>query len=474
MLGFQSISIAFSTVLSRTKKSIWRMSAALGVLSLCPLYVAPSFAQSVLVLTTNEDGHTSGNTNSVGGINNMVTEFSRPGIDMTIQRNILTNGTISTETFTNPATDQPYDIVLIGTAYGRITDANFNVLAQAMRTREANAFLMFMDGCPTCAGNLNNLVPRLNELTGLSLGVTGADLTPAQQPFYLNTDSPYQSSFTDLNPLYGFFTRYITNVPADNVLYKRRLSTNNIPPNPTPGTTADAYGVLFPVEQVNGGEGACLFAVDDISIFIDSPDSGWSVNRGRIAPAFLDAVEAGGSCGIPGDISKSFSPTTIPPGGVATLTVHIGNVGAHDLTGVKVIDNLPAPLLVHGGLSAISTTCENGTLNVAADSTSFSLEGATVAPTGCTITVPVRWPSTAASACVEPDNQRTNIIRPGIGFTTNQGQSASIAEATLTCDVNQAPAVATPVPTLSQWALAWLSLGVAALLGARVLRQRKS
>lgn len=473
MLGFQSMRSACSALLVSSKKSIWHTAAALGILSLCPLYLAPSFAQSVLVLTTNEDGHTGGNTNSLGAIENMVTEFSLPGIEMTIERNILTNGTISAETFTNPTTNQPYDIVLIGTAYGPITEANLDVLAQAMRTREANAFLMFMDGCPMCAGNINNLVPRFNNLTGLNLGVTTADTTPAQQPFYLNTNSPYQSSFTELDPLYGFFTRYITNVPADNVLYKRRLANNSIPPNPEAGTTAEAYGVLFPVEQVNDGEGACLFAVDDLSLFIDSPDSGWPLNRGRIAPAFLDAVEAGGSCGIPGNISKAFSPTTIQPGGVTTLTVRIENVGESNLTGVNVIDNLPSPLLVNGGLSAISTTCENGALDVAADRTSFSLEGATVTPSGCTITIPIRWPSTAASACVEPDNQRTNIIRPGIGFTTNQGQSASSAEATLTCDVRQAPA-AKPVPTLSQWALAWLSLGFAALMGIRVLRQRKS
>lgn len=476
MLIFQLYLSATRTFkFSDLKMKSWHAVLVAAVAGAFSFFSGAAIAQSVLLLTTNEAGHTAGNTNSVGALNNMESEFSLPGVQITRMSNVLSmNGGISASTFTNAATNQPYDIVLIGAAYGAILPSNWVILEAAMSTREANAFVMFMDGCPSCANNVAGLSTTLNNLTGLSVGVSGTDWTPNQQPFYLNTNSPFQSSFSTLNPIYGFATRYITNVPVDNILYKERLydaSSALNPPDPTTGT-ANAFGVIFPTSQVNNGEGACLFAVDDLSVFINSPDSGWQLNQGRIGPAFLDAVNAGGSCGIPGSISKSFSPTSVRPGGVATLTITVENQAQTNLTGVHITDELPSPLLVHGGLAAIATTCQGGDLTVSNDRSSFSLQGATVAPAGCTITVPVRWPAANANNCVEPDNVRTNTILPGIGFYTDQGQAASPAVATLTCDASQ-PATVAPVPSSDRWTLAALAMIVTGFVAAASIRRRK-
>lgn len=391
-----------------------------------------AFGQSVLFLTTNEAGHTSGSGNTAGALDNMASEFTAAGADVTRQSDVLTaaNG-ISASTFTNPATGQPYDIVLIGAAYGLIHASNWTVLQAAMETRAANAFVMFIDGCGNCGAKVDELAAVLSNVTGLTLGTSPNDNTPDAQPFYLNTASPFQASFAGLNPIVGYYTRYITNVPANNILYKRRTTGTTNPPNPTgPG---NAYGVLFPTAQSNNGQGACLFAVDDLSVFIDHSTSGWAQNQGKIAPAFLNAVSADGACGIPASIRKAFSPETVGPGDVTTLTVTIDNQGTTPLTGVLVRDSLPAPLQVHGDASAVTSTCTGGSVTVAPDAASVALQGASVPPGGCTLTVPVRWPAASASLCVAPGNTRTNTITPGVDFTTDQGQAFTPATAQLAC-----------------------------------------
>lgn len=83
-------------------------------------------------------------------------------------------------------------------------------------------------------------------------------------------------------------------------------------------------------------------------------------------------------------LSKSFSPSTIIPGGSSTLTVTLANSNAVPASAATVIDNLPTGLAIAG----VPTTSCGGT--VTADAGSVSLNGGTIpAGSSCTVTVTV-------------------------------------------------------------------------------------
>ncbi len=58
-------------------------------------------------------------------------------------------------------------------------------------------------------------------------------------------------------------------------------------------------------------------------------------------------------------VNKSFTPTSVPPGGISTLTVFLFNDAAAPLTGAALTDNLPAGVTIAGVPNA-STTCASG------------------------------------------------------------------------------------------------------------------
>ncbi|QNP48861.1 DUF7933 domain-containing protein [Diaphorobacter aerolatus] len=230
-----------------------------------------------------------------------------------------------------------------------------------------------------------------------------------------------------MNPLVGGDVTYFNGVPANNALYLAPGSTQ-----PAPGTTVDGvYGLLIPQTQSYGGTGACLFATVDLTPF-DAVynDIYGTQNAGKIAPAFLNAIAAGGSCGIPASISKAFSQTSVLPGGTSTLTITVHNTATSAVPGLNVTDTLPSPLVI---ADAATTTCTGGTLVAASDSNSVSLSGAALPVGGCTITVPVSWPVAQAALCAAPGTTVTNVITPGTDFTTSLGQSNTPATAALTC-----------------------------------------
>ncbi|MCA6509691.1 MAG: DUF11 domain-containing protein [Pseudanabaena sp. M109S1SP2A07QC] len=134
-------------------------------------------------------------------------------------------------------------------------------------------------------------------------------------------------------------------------------------------------------------------------------------------------------------VSKSFFPTLIAPGGRSVLSVTITNSANFPLTNVQVIDPLPqspaAQAITIANPPNGSTTCANGTVNAVAGGTSFSLTGATVpafvggVPGVCTFQVEVT--GTASSGSI------VNTIPAGVAnFSSTEGVTTSApASATL-------------------------------------------
>jgi len=95
----------------------------------------------------------------------------------------------------------------------------------------------------------------------------------------------------------------------------------------------------------------------------------------------------------PPAITKSFSPTTIAPGGVTTLTINISNPGSNtvQLNGVAFTDNFPANLVV-ANPNGLANTC-GGTATATPGSGTFSLSGGTIpVNSSCTMSVMVTTP----------------------------------------------------------------------------------
>ncbi|MBB6578238.1 hypothetical protein HNP33_002319, partial [Comamonas odontotermitis] len=261
-----------------------------------------AFAQKVLLLTTTESA-----ADAMQANDNLEAEFgSVVGAANLTRMTVLSNANgISQATFT--AAPGPYDIVVVASTYNPIDNTNWAVLQSAVANRWANSIVFFVDGCceATNGANAQKMVNTLNAATGSTFLLGSSGGNDAQFP--LNTNSPYAASFTGLNPFYGGAITYINNVPASNALY---LAAGTPPASfPPAGTTPtnSVYGLLIPTIQSNASNGACVFAVVDITPFYDPPATlTWTNNRGKVGPAFVNAATSeNGACGLP-KVTKSF------------------------------------------------------------------------------------------------------------------------------------------------------------------------
>ena len=457
-----------SSILPRALQRLAHRAAACATLLALALACNPAAAQNVLFLHTNEPTHPDADLDAYTNLKN---EFTAAGATITDVGGLQTAGSISAATFTAPS-GGAYDLVIMASAYVQVDASNWGPINTAISNRSANAFIMFNDGCCVPA-NISNMVA--------SVAATGA-FTPTAGSVYngmvaavLNSNSPYSSSFTGLNPFIGGYIQYFNNVPANNALY---LSPGSVPP--AAGTTPvnNVYGLFIPTAQSYNGQGACLFATVDLSPFVSSPapspydPSAYARNQHKIGPAFLNAVKAGGACGLPAAISKTFAPATVDAGGASTLTITVDNISLLPVTGLNVTDNLPTPVVVG---AAASTTCTGGTLMAAVGSSTVSLTGATLPVGGCTITVPVQWPAASAALCTDAGTTVTNTITPGSDFTTGQGQVNTPATATLSClgapelhIGKSAPSPGLTVGQISTYTITVSNQGAAAAPGATV------
>ncbi|MFO1305774.1 MAG: hypothetical protein U1F54_18760 [Burkholderiales bacterium] len=114
-------------------------------------------------------------------------------------------------------------------------------------------------------------------------------------------------------------------------------------------------------------------------------------------------------------INKSFSPTTVAVGGTSTMTIQIrnNNAGAITLTGVGLVDTLPAGMVVANPPAPTTSGCSAApTVTAVNGSGTVTLANGTVnANTICTVNVNVR----ANSA-----GNLINTLNPG-AVTSNQG-----------------------------------------------------
>ena len=386
-----------------------------------------AFAQKVLMLTSNETA-----SDALLAYNNLQSEFqSVVGAGNLTRMDVLSNpNAISQATFSNAP--GPYDIVIVAGTYSPIDNTNWAVIQNAVANRWANSIVFFVDGCCEAGngGNAAKMVAALNGGAATTFSL-GSNLN-AIASFPLNTNSPFASSFTGLNPFAGGYITYINQVPASNALY---LATGTPPANfPPAGSTPvnNVYGLLIPTAQSNAGKGACVFSVVDVSPFVSPP---WDSNRGKIAPAFINAATSeNGACGLP-KVAKSFDKADIYLGGTdntTTLTIQLSNGTPVAISGVNLTDNLPAPLQI--GAGAVSNTCTGGTLAAPQGSSAVSLTGFGIPSGGCSVTVPVVWPNTDAGrqACVSAPAV-TNTITPGVDFVSPIGQVNTPATASLAC-----------------------------------------
>lgn len=193
------------------------------------------------------------------------------------------------------------------------------------------------------------------------------------------------------------------------------------------------------------------------------------------------AVEAKALCGA-AQVSKSFTPAVVQAGDTSTLHIQVDNK-TQPLTGIRQLqlqDVLPAPLELAG---TPTTTCTNAVLTTTGSNTltlspnAPDSTGLMLPETGCSIEVPVRWPSSAASQCT--GTVVTNTITPGPlaqggQFNTGMGFSPQVASATLQCgQTPPAPAGIQPVPADSPWWLGLLGAGLLAFAGKAGWRQRR-
>jgi large repetitive protein len=119
-------------------------------------------------------------------------------------------------------------------------------------------------------------------------------------------------------------------------------------------------------------------------------------------------------------VNKSFSPSTIAPGGTSQLTISLVNPTGVALTAAAITDNLPSGMVISSAPGA-TNTC-GGSLVAAAGGTSVALSGAVIpAANICTVSVQV----TAAAV-----GNYTNTLAVG-ALATSAGSNASAATADL-------------------------------------------
>ncbi|QIL81069.1 hypothetical protein G7047_15040 [Diaphorobacter sp. HDW4A] len=401
-------------------------------LFLCMALLANANARNILVLSTNSQLGVS--PDSVDSVNNEIIEFTAPGDNVSHLSTMQTPGTLTQAYFTAGN----FDLVLVNRLAYAFDPGNAQVLSDAMQNRWADAFALFYDtGGASDGAAATDLINVLQTAAGITVSASAP--IGYDTPLALNTNSVYASNFGGAQQVRGGYFFYMNNVPAANVLF-----VQNGDPMPLNGTLVNnVYTVVIPGSQSYSGKGACIAASADISMFefrnyfggdngIGNPNNTGLTNQGKLRPAFTALLSTGGGCWTP-VVSKTFTPVSVTPGGVSTLTINVAGIPQGDTTGVSISDTLPAPLIIAD--NSASHNCGAAQLTAAAGTNSITLTGGTAPPAGCSVTVKVQWPIANINDCVAPNNVRTNTITPGAGagFSTDQGQFNNPATAQLTC-----------------------------------------
>ncbi len=133
---------------------------------------------------------------------------------------------------------------------------------------------------------------------------------------------------------------------------------------------------------------------------------------------------------FPAEMNKSFSPISIPAGGISSLHVSIFNPNAFPLTNASWTDNLVSvqPGLVIANPMGLINTC-GGSVTAVAGSTTLSLSGGTVPPQigstpgACTVTINVS--SAAVGNLINTIPERELSASGGGGTITNTSPASA-------------------------------------------------
>lgn len=177
----------------------------------------------------------------------------------------------------------------------------------------------------------------------------------------------------------------------------------------------------------------------------------------------------------PLNLSKTFSPASVNPGGKSTLTLNLsqslgtGSTGVDPLTNVSASDTLPAGVVI-AAPPAIATTCSGANVTAPAGGSTVSFSGVNLTPGAplCTIKVDVVVPQGTSVGTLNniiPPNSATtdqgftNSTRPTSGGSFGNGAAAAnltVANATMTINKTFTPANVA-VGTVSQLAVAFVN-----------------
>jgi uncharacterized repeat protein (TIGR01451 family) len=200
-----------------------------------------------------------------------------------------------------------------------------------------------------------------------------------------------------------------------------------------PTVTANDSGVLHVTMNVGLAAGSYTLEATGAGSF------GGPTQQCNATRSLNVTVNPEGPAPVPPRPQKSFSPSTIAPGGTSRLTFGIVNQNNQPITGVAFTDTYPAGL-VNATPPNISSTC-GGTPSSTANT--LSLTGGTVpASSTCTVSIDV----TAAAA-----GNYVNTVPTGTISSSSHGTNTQTATATLS--VGAAPPASAAVPTASEWAL---------------------
>ena len=191
------------------------------------------------------------------------------------------------------------------------------------------------------------------------------------------------------------------------------------------GASIALSGATIPA-AVGATSGTCVVVADVTSSTAATSNNSIAVGALSDAQGVTNVAAATASLtkqSLSVSLNKSFSPVSIPGGGMSVLTVSLTNPTATTLVGVALNDSLPAGMLVAAPLST-STTCSLGTVNAAPNGSSFSLTGATI-PNGATCSMSVNVTSNT-------QGNLTNTLPIGAISSFQGATNTSAASATLT------------------------------------------
>jgi large repetitive protein len=336
---------------------------------------------SISVSSATIGGTCAGTTNSpalvVGAtaLNLTVPSLPTTGCTVTVQ---VTSSTVGT----NPNTASGVTSTQTPIAGPPSNTANLTVMAPPIVTKTFLTNPVAKDAITKLSIAIRN--PNTIAITGAAF----TDNYPTTPNNNLVNSNPTNAAFTAASITAGC-TGTITAAAGARSL---ALTGGTIPPNTTCTITVDVLSTsnaqptylnnTGPVTTTNAGTGA---AASDSLVVVNGPT-----------------------------VSKSFTPASIPVGGISQLTVNLSTTaGGAGTTGVAITDTYPAGLVNAPGTPIVSNTC-GGSLTAAPGANTISLSGGLIPPnSSCSFIVQV----TAATAGVY-----TNIIPIG-AVTSSSGSN---------------------------------------------------